>query len=158
MVDDITLRDVQDADEPIFFAQQNDPDAGRMAAFPIRDRAAHAAPWVKVRATPGAIVRTILCGGAVAGNVLSYERDGRRLVGYWIGRDFWGRGIASRALALFLDVERTRPLDAFVAKHNAGSIRVLEKNGFVRIGEDIIPAEEAGGGPAVEEWLMRREA
>jgi len=152
MAGDIELREVREEDEPVFFAQQNDPDAARMAAFPIRDREAHAAHWRKVRATPGALVRTVLSGGRIAGNVGSFERSGRRLVGYWIGRDFWGRGVATRALALFLEIERTRPLDAFVAKHNAGSIRVLEKNGFVRI-EDGAPPGEDG----VEEWLMRRE-
>lgn len=156
MSDDVSLREVRDEDEAVFFTQQNDPEAARMAAFPIRDRATHEAHWRKVRETRGAVVRTILCGREVAGNVVSFERNERRFVGYWLGRSFWGRGIATRALELFLDIERTRPLEAFVAKHNVGSIRVLEKNGFVRTGEGVIPPDESGNG-AVEEWLMRRE-
>ncbi len=56
--------------------------------------------------------------------------------GYWIGREYWGKGIASAALADFLDVVEDRPLHARVAKHNAGSIRVLEKCGFARCGEN----------------------
>ena len=46
------------------------------------------------------------------------------------GRTFWGKGIATSALAKFLVVEKRRPLLAVVAKHNAGSIRVLEKCEF----------------------------
>jgi RimJ/RimL family protein N-acetyltransferase len=158
MRDDVTLRDVRDEDEPVFFAQQSDPEAARLAAFPIRAREAHAAHWKKHRADADVRLQTILVDGRVAGNVVSFEREGRRLVGYWIGREFWGRGIASRALALFLEQDRVRPLEAFVAKHNAGSIRVLEKNGFVRVGEDVIPPESAGSDGPVEEWLMRLEA
>jgi RimJ/RimL family protein N-acetyltransferase len=52
------------------------------------------------------------------------------MVGYWLGKAYWGRGIASSALALFLDDERHRPLLATVAAHNVGSRRVLEKAGF----------------------------
>jgi RimJ/RimL family protein N-acetyltransferase len=110
-----------------------------------------------VRTDADVRLQTILVDGRVAGNVVSFESEGRRLVGYWIGREFWGRGIASRALALFLRYDTVRPLEALVAKHNAGSIRVLEKNGFVRVGEDVIPPGSAGADGPVEEWLMRLE-
>jgi RimJ/RimL family protein N-acetyltransferase len=51
-------------------------------------------------------------------------------VGYWVGREFWGRGIATRALAAFLDEVSERPIYAGVADTNLASIRVLEKCGF----------------------------
>jgi RimJ/RimL family protein N-acetyltransferase len=51
-------------------------------------------------------------------------------VGYWLGRSYWGRGIATRALALFLPLVPARPLYAHVASHNTGSMRVLVKCGF----------------------------
>ncbi len=54
------------------------------------------------------------------------ERD----VSYWLGKEFWGQGIATSALALYLDLIRERPLYARAAKDNLGSIRMLEKNGF----------------------------
>ena len=54
----------------------------------------------------------------------------REMIGYWIGRDFWGRGIATAALAAFIAQVKERPLHAFVATHNVGSIRVLEKCEF----------------------------
>ena len=32
------------------------------------------------------------------GNIGCWEQEGRRPVGYWIGREFWGKGLATRAL------------------------------------------------------------
>ena len=52
-----------------------------------------------------------------------------------------GRGIATEALSAFLLLESTRPLYAGVAKHNAASIRVLQKCGFV---VDDAPSEDDG--------------
>ena len=57
-------------------------------------------------------------------------------MGYWIGREYWGRGVATAALRSLLEVIPERPLHPLVAAGNAGSIRVLEKCGFVRDGED----------------------
>lgn len=83
--------------------------------------------------------------GQVAGNVVCWETLGVREVGYWIGRAFWGRGIATKALALFLTEMTTRPVFAYVAAHNVGSIRVLEKCGFgpLEAGDASPPAEDS---------------
>ncbi len=66
----------------------------------------------------------------MSGYVLSWTGETGRMVGYWIGKEYWGRGIASEALRLYLVEELQRPLLATVAEHNTGSIRVLEKAGF----------------------------
>ncbi len=123
-----------------------------MAAFPGRDRDAFMAHWARILDDGAAITKTIVLDGRVAGNVGCWELLGERLVGYWIGREFWGRGIATRALLEFLGHVMVRPLFARVAKHNIGSIRVLEKCGFVRCGEDKIPSKD--GGEEVEEWVF----
>jgi RimJ/RimL family protein N-acetyltransferase len=108
-----------------------------MAAFPARDRDAFEAHWARVRADETCVARTIVVDGEVAGNIGSFVRDDAREVGYWVGRDYWGRGVATAALALFLEeVEPRRPLGAGVALGNDGSMRVLEKCGFRRVGED----------------------
>lgn len=130
----ILLRDVTETDLPILFAQQLDPEASRMAAFPTRDRDAFCAHWTKILADDTVRVKCIVYEGQVAGNIVSFDRDGQREVGYWLGRDFWGKGIASAALAAFLHEETARPLTACAAAHNLASIRVLEKNGFRKIG------------------------
>jgi L-fuculose-phosphate aldolase len=132
----VRLREVAEADLPILFEHQADPEAARLAAFPSRDREAFLAHWARILADPQVTARTILFEGQVAGNIVGFERSGRRLVGYWIGREYWGRGVASRALALFLRQEPTRPLYAHVARHNIASRRVLEKCGFTIEAED----------------------
>jgi RimJ/RimL family protein N-acetyltransferase len=73
------------------------------------------------------VTRTILADGEVAGNAVSWSQDGHREIGYWIGRSFWGKGVATAALGQFLQVIDERPHYAWVARHNAASIRVLER-------------------------------
>jgi RimJ/RimL family protein N-acetyltransferase len=72
----------------------------------------------------------------LVGSIASFTIDGDREVTYWIGREHWGKGYASRALALLLESDETRPLHARVAADNSGSIKVLEKNGFRRTGTE----------------------
>jgi RimJ/RimL family protein N-acetyltransferase len=107
-----------------------------MAVFPGRERDEFLTHWAKVRADHEILLRTIVADGAVAGNVVSWPQDGQRWVGYWLGREHWGRGIATRALARYLaEEEQFRPLIAHVAGSNTGSVRVLEKAGFRRDSE-----------------------
>jgi RimJ/RimL family protein N-acetyltransferase len=150
---DVELRDVTDDDLPIVYEHQLDPEATRMAAFPARGREAYLAHWAKILADETVGKKTILFDGQVAGYIVSFEQDGDRNVGYWIGRAYWGKGIATRALAAFLDHETARPLYARVAKQNVGSIRVLEKCGFV------VCREEKGfpgpDGEGVDELILK---
>ena len=132
----VLLREVQESDLLLFFEHQREPDANRMAAFPPRDRDAFMAHWAKILRDENVVTRTILFDGAVAGNVVSWENAGHREIGYWIGREYWGKGIASRAMELFLAEVATRPLHATVARANAASLRVLEKCGFTVCGEE----------------------
>ncbi len=151
----VTLRDVTAGDLPILFEHQMDPQANRMAAFPARDRDAFMEHWTtKILGDRSVVAKVIVVDGEVAGNILSFEQSGERKVGYWIGRDHWGRGVATKALSAFLQLLSERPLFAHVAKHNLASIRVLEKCGFVLSGEDrsTVLGEEA------EELIMRLDA
>lgn len=151
MTNDVVLRDVQDGDLPVFFEHQLDPQATRMAAFPSRSRDAFMAHWKKNLAAEAAVHKTIVFQGKVAGNVVCWEQQGEHKVGYWLGREYWGQGIASAALALFLGEVKVRPLYAHVVKHNAASIRVLQKCGFTISGEDKFPGT---GGEEGEEWIL----
>ena len=132
----VRLRDVAGDDLPIFFAQQCDPEANAMADFPARERDAFMAHWERVLRNMSNITRTVLVGEEVAGNVVCWEQDGQRYVGYWLGRSFWGRGIATAALAALVEQVRTRPLFAAVVHHNVASRRVLEKCGFCQVSAD----------------------
>jgi len=155
-MDELLLRPVVADDLPIFFEQQADPDANYMAAFTVKDpgdRAAFMARWQRILADPTVIIRTVVTDGAVAGSVLSYEEEGRLEVSYWLGRAFWGRSIATRALTAFLaDANRTRPIYARAAKDNIGSLRVLAKCGFTIVGEDNGYANARGA--EVEEYVL----
>ena len=129
----ITLRPVMADDLPIFFEQQRDPEAVHMAAFTARDPddlEAFLSHWQRVLANETNINRTILWKGQVAGNIVCYLRDGQPEIGYWIGKEHWGRGIATQALRLFLAELEVRPLHASAARDNLASIHVLEKCGF----------------------------
>lgn len=138
MTSDILLRDVTADDLPIFFTQQLDTDANYMAAFTSRDpadRDAFMAHWGRIMRDDTVIKKTIIADGQIAGNIGSFVEFGEREVGYWLGKEFWGKGIATQALAAFLEHVAIRPLYARVAKDNVASRRVLEKCGFVHIGE-----------------------
>ena len=94
-----------------------------MAAFPSRDKEAHFAHWSKIRKDETLVKRTIVADGEVAGNIGSWVQDGQREVGYWIGKPYWGRGIATAALRAFLEQVQERPLYGWVAHHKLGSWR-----------------------------------
>jgi len=149
----VSLRPVEVHDLPIFFTHQLDPEATRLAGFPSRDREAFMTHWTtRIIGNPAAATRTILFDDHVAGNIGAWTEaeTHERLLCYWIGREFWGRGIASAAVMQFLPSETTRPLTARVAKHNLGSIRVLEKTGFTRAGEDAFTPPD---GTRFEEFI-----
>ena len=157
MASDFSLRDVLETDLPIFFAYQLDPDAQAMAAFTAKDptdRQAFMMHWHRILADPTNIIRTIIVDRQVAGSVSSYQDDGHPEVTYWLGKHYWGKGLATRALAEFLaHVNPTRPIYARAAKDNRGSLRVLEKCGFRIIGEDKGYANARG--KEVEELLLQ---
>ena len=153
MPNNIRLRDVIETDLQIFYEQQLGPEATQMAAFPSRSEEAFMAHWRgKVLANDSVQVQTILFNGEVAGNIVCFEQLGEREVGYWLGKEFWGKGIATQALEEFLKTIETRPLYAHVAKHNLGSKRVLEKCGFTIAGEANFFSEILG--KDIDEYIL----
>ena len=151
-----------DSDVSVFFEQQLDDEANRMAAFTSEhpaDRRYFDEHWAKNRSEPSGKMKTIVLprlNGAVAGYVLSYlDRDlGQLEVAYWIGREYWGRGVATAALREFLsEHQRSRPIYARVAKDNFGSYRVLVKCNFRPVGEGRGFANASG--KEVEEHIMK---
>jgi RimJ/RimL family protein N-acetyltransferase len=154
MAEAVLLRDVTESDLPIFFEQQRDPDAAEMAAFPPRDETAFARHWAALLADERIMKKTVVFQGRVAGHIVSFRQGGEGVVGYWLGKEYWGRGIATEALSQFLQYVRERPLYAHVAKRNEASIRVLEKCGFAISGQNTT----LSGEEEVEEFIMRLDA
>jgi RimJ/RimL family protein N-acetyltransferase len=136
MTVEIYLRDVLSSDLPIFYEHQDDQVANRLAVFPAREWDAFQSHWTRIMADNAIVKQAIIYNGQVAGNMVCFEQSGKREIGYWLGRTYWGKGIATRALAEFLSLVKYRPLYAHVAEHNLGSIRVLDKCGFILVGED----------------------
>ncbi|KUM94109.1 hypothetical protein AQI88_23405 [Streptomyces cellostaticus] len=132
---DVSLRPVREADLECFLAYEHEPEAVRRSRFTPRPREAFLRHWrERVLGGPDSLVRTVVADGDVAGNVLSWTEGERRFVGYWLGRPYWARGVGTRALGLFLELERVRPLYADPFSGNAASVRLLEKHGFARAG------------------------
>jgi RimJ/RimL family protein N-acetyltransferase len=160
VINHVTLRGVlRQADLAIFFEQQLDPLANDMAAFTAEDPAdgeAFEAHWDRILAEDSITARTILADGSVAGHIARFERSGQAEITYWLGRAYWGKGFATRALSLFLEEISERPLYARAAKDNVASLRVLEKCGFRIAGEDKGFANARGR--EVEEFILVLEA
>lgn len=136
---EVKLRDVIAADLEIFFEHQRDPEAVQRANFPSREREAFFDHWNnKVLSNPTGTAQTVTVDGEPAGNVVAWSQEEKRFIGYWLGREFWGGGIGTKAVALFLEQEKPRPLHAEVDVNNIASIKLLERCGFqaVETGKD----------------------
>lgn len=130
------LREATDADLEALYEYQAHPEVKALAQHPGRDREAfYLHMKTRVLGFPGNTFLVIDVDGAVAGNVCAWHHEGKLWVGYLLGRQWWGRGLASWALSEFLKVMTERPAHADVAKANVPSQRVLEKNGFLRVAE-----------------------
>ena len=135
----ITLREVTEQDVEVFFDFMQDKEQQWQAAFIAEhpeDYTAHTNHWNKILADPANVNLTIELDGAVVGNIGRWWLDGVPQLTYWIGKQNANKGYATEALKLFLTIETNRPLEARCAFDNQGSIRVLEKNGFVLAGSD----------------------
>ncbi|MGC3971250.1 MAG: GNAT family N-acetyltransferase [Pirellulales bacterium] len=141
-VNQVCLREVSSDDLPRLYEFNLDPESNRLAATNPRGADAFAIHWNNVLADAGITARAIYVGDQLAGSISVFQRDGLHLVGYWVGREFWGRGIASRALELLLAEVPVRPLYAQVASDNRASLRVLQKCGFVIRSIQASPADE----------------
>jgi RimJ/RimL family protein N-acetyltransferase len=154
----IALRPIEDADLDALFDQMRDPESVAMAAFTAEDpadRDAFDAHMARVRNASGTTNRIITCDGQLVGSIASFPSGDETEVTYWIDRSAWGRGIASRALELLLELVPVRPLHARAASDNIASLRVLRKAGFDIIGTEISYAAARRG--EIEETILRLE-
>lgn len=152
----VTLREIEPADLEIFYVHQCDPVAIRMAAFVGKDphdKPAFLAHWDKILHSAQITQRTILADGRVVGHIACYPSGPDREVTYWLGREFWGQGIATQALAGLLRLVADRPLLARTATDNLASLKVLQKCGFTITGQNRDFAHGRGGD--TDEYILR---
>jgi ribosomal-protein-alanine N-acetyltransferase len=137
------LRDITEDDLASLFEIQLDQAGQHMAAFTPEDpadRDAYVAKWREIIADDDITKKAILVADEIVGSVVSFEFEGETEVTYWIRRDHWGRGIATIALAGLLAEVASRPIFGRTAFDNFASMRVLERNGFVQVGESTFYA------------------
>lgn len=142
VISDVQLRNIEQDDLPRMYAFNLDPDANRLAMTIPRSGADFDAHWERVLSDPKIVAKAISVNNVLAGHISCFQQDGLYAVGYWIGRDFWGQGIATRALQLLLTIVPVRPLHARVAASNQASLRVLQKCGFVIRSSQVTPSDD----------------
>ncbi|GGQ81928.1 GNAT family N-acetyltransferase [Couchioplanes azureus] len=153
---EICLRLVADDDLDAIYEQMRDPEAVRMAAFTAEDpddRAAFDAHLVRLRTAPDIRLRAITVGDELAGTIASFAVGSDTEITYWLGREWWGRGIATAAVRMFLATVPVRPITARAASDNAGSLAVLRKAGFRVVGKEV--AYATARGREIEETVLR---
>jgi RimJ/RimL family protein N-acetyltransferase len=152
----IGLRTLDDSDLDELFRMMSDPVAVEMAAFTPddpTDRVRFDAHQARISADPEVTRRAVTSDGVLAGMIASFVTVGDTEITYWIDRKFWGQGVATEALTLFLTIMQVRPLYARVAHDNHASGRVLEKAGFRQVGSELSYA--AARRTDLEEAILR---
>jgi RimJ/RimL family protein N-acetyltransferase len=152
----VTLRPIEDSDLDALYEQTRDPESVQMAAFTVEDpddRATFDSRMAKARANPDGTLRAVLRDGRLVGSIASFLLEGETEITYWIDRSVWGQGVASRALALFLDTVQERPIRARAASDNVGSLKVLQAAGFTVVGTETAYANARGR--EIEETVLR---
>ena len=152
----VALRPIEDYDLDALFDQMRDPESVQMAAFTAKDpddRQAFDRHMSTVRSSADITERAVTRDGHLVGSISSFVVEDRTEITYWIDRAVWGHGVASEALALFLDIVVVRPLHARAASDNVGSLSVLRKAGFRITGTEVsyAPARRI----EIEETLLR---
>jgi RimJ/RimL family protein N-acetyltransferase len=152
----VALRPLRESDMDALFLQMSDPESVRMAAFTPEDpddRHRFDEHMARVLSSPENTNRAITWQGDFVGSIASFALEGRTEVTYWVDRAVWGRGIASQALALLLDLVPTRPIYGRAASDDVGSLRVLHKAGFRVIGTEVAFASARRA--EIEETILR---
>jgi len=122
-----------------FFQFQLNPEAIHLAAFIAKDsdnKTAYIEKYSRFLTDPTINMKTIRLDGEIVGSISKFMMFGEAEITYWIDRKYWGKGIGAGALQMFLETETTRPIYGRVAFDNIGSQKVLEKCGFIKVGED----------------------
>jgi RimJ/RimL family protein N-acetyltransferase len=137
----IELRDYDNADIETLVSLANNERVSRylIDTFPYPYTRTDAEFWISSGSKQNGAVTKVICkDGAFVGSVGLTPQTGWRShcaeVGYWLAEDYWGQGIAAKALELITDYAFEhcgfKKLFAPVLAPNSASMRVLEKCGY----------------------------
>ena len=136
--DRIILRPWRDGDAPVLYKWASDPDVGPRAGWP---------PHQSVEKETGEAIGAMGYGPSCNCNLPA--RDGEPLIGYWIAKPYWNRGICTEALGLMIEhIRCMTDIKSLISGHftdNPASGRVMEKCGFVPTGETVIDENQYQG-------------
>ncbi|MDP3275693.1 MAG: GNAT family N-acetyltransferase [Deltaproteobacteria bacterium] len=136
------LRLTTPADLETLFTQQLDPATNLMAGTKPRPREIFFATWKTIFAdlndpdqkhSSSIVVPRVMIlegkeGVEIVGTISRFHRDSKNFVGYFIARPHWGKGFATKALALLLGelshLPQPRPLCANTAATHVIAARV----------------------------------
>lgn len=136
---EVQLKETSPKDFDTLFSFQLDKEANILAGFTSKnpaDKNAFITKWNKLLSDKNINLKTITLNDEIVGSIAKFEMNGNSEITYWIGKKFWGKGIATNALKKFLQIEKSRPLFGRVAFDNFGSQKVLKKCGFIQIGTE----------------------
>lgn len=136
----VELREVREDDLAALYEFQDEPEIVASGFVPHREHDAFFTHMRWAMTAPGSIMRAIVVDGVLAGSIVKFARGGVNEVGYLVGKPFWGKGLASRALEALLKLTDERPLYGVCVAENIASQRVLEKRGF-RIDHKVVETD-----------------
>lgn len=138
----VTLRYPHAEDARRLFELASDPEVTRPFSWGPYTRQAQAADWIaataRSRGEGFALEFAIADAADEPVGVISLlelsRRDRRAVIGIWIGREYWGRGVGDEAQALLAQLGfgalRLERLSAWVDVNNRHSQRAFERLGF----------------------------
>ena len=138
------IRSLCEGDAESTATQANNPRIAKWMrnAFPHPYRVEDAFKWISIATSTSPIHNYTICrpddNTAIGGIGLKPQDDTRYRtiqIGYWLGEEYWGRGIATEALSAFSEwtfehFKHVIRLEAEVYEGNDSSTRVLEKAGY----------------------------
>ena len=156
----ILLRPWRDDDAGALFKYASDPDVGPRAGWPPHKSVEESLEIISTlfhNDTTWAIelkeideaIGAIGYGPSCECNLPA--REGEPLIGYWVGKPYWDKGICTEALRLMLDyIRKTTDIKSLISGHfidNPSSGRVMEKCGFIATGETVVDLEQGKDTP-----------
>jgi RimJ/RimL family protein N-acetyltransferase len=130
----IALRPREPADDELHFVWQSDP-IQVATTVPARTRPDFDAWIARIAADPTVTLRTITADGEMVGTINTFMLGAERFMGYRIANAHWGKGIATEAVRLMVQLDTARPIFATVLVGNVASEKALRRSGFVTVCE-----------------------
>ena len=143
----LVLRPPVDTDAEPIARYLNDFDvAGNLARVPFPYRLSDAQAWLRTRRpdlpAEEANFSIDLAGQGYVGHIGYQLVGGAPVIGYWLGKPFWGKGImteaATAAIAWFFEATDAEAIHSGVFHFNAASLAIQHRLGFVETGRSTL--------------------